>query len=223
MKKLFNVLVLTLAMNFLAVAGGAGYLVFTGRLDRAKVREIREVVMGRPQTPPAGEAPAVALPATRPSTGLEGILERYAALPPNDQVEFIRNTTQTQLAMVDRRQRELADQQRRVEAAAAQVARDRAELEAARKRFAQEQEMAAQAADEKGFAQSLDLYVSMPARSVKTIFLGLDDATVVRYLQAMEPRIAARITREFKSPEETERLKRIMERLRLQQAQAAPR
>ncbi len=38
MKKLFNLIVLTLALNFVALAGGVGFLVKSGRLDKAKAR-----------------------------------------------------------------------------------------------------------------------------------------------------------------------------------------
>jgi hypothetical protein len=51
--------------------------------------------------------------------------------------------------------------------------------------------------------------------------MTLDDQTVVTYLQAMESRSAAKITREFKSPEEVERLKRLLEKMRQPQASAA--
>ena len=38
MKKLLNMLALTLALNFLAVAGSIGWLYQSGRLDRQKAR-----------------------------------------------------------------------------------------------------------------------------------------------------------------------------------------
>jgi len=50
--------------------------------------------------------------------------------------------------------------------------------------------------------------------------MGLEDATVIQYLQAMEGRSAARITKEFKSPEETQRLAKLLEKMRQPQAAA---
>jgi hypothetical protein len=61
----------------------------------------------------------------------------------------------------------------------------------------------------------------MPARQVKTVFMGLDDQTVMNYLQAMPSRTAGKIIREFKSPEETSRIQRILERMRLAQTAEA--
>jgi hypothetical protein len=47
--------------------------------------------------------------------------------------------------------------------------------------------------------------------------MTLDDATVMNYLQAMEPREAAKVIKEFKSPEETARIQNVLERMRLAQ------
>ena len=44
MKKLWNVLVLTLALNFLAVAGLAGWLVQSKKLDRTKAHAIKAIL-----------------------------------------------------------------------------------------------------------------------------------------------------------------------------------
>ena len=40
MKKLFNVIVLALAINFLAAAGGVAWLFRSGHLDRARLLEV---------------------------------------------------------------------------------------------------------------------------------------------------------------------------------------
>jgi flagellar biosynthesis/type III secretory pathway ATPase len=43
-KKLITVVVLTLAINFLAAAGGIGYLFQSGKLDREKAQAIKDIV-----------------------------------------------------------------------------------------------------------------------------------------------------------------------------------
>ena len=58
------------------------------------------------------------------------------------------------------------------------------------------------------------MYATLQPRQVKSIFLGLDDVTVMNYLRALEPRAAGRIIKEFKTPEETARIERILERIR---------
>jgi hypothetical protein len=50
--------------------------------------------------------------------------------------------------------------------------------------------------------------------------MTLDDDVVVRYLQAMEPRIAGGILKEFKTPDETSRAQSLLEKMRLANAKA---
>jgi hypothetical protein len=52
--------------------------------------------------------------------------------------------------------------------------------------------------------------------------MGLDEATMTRYLEAMPPRTAARIMKEFKTPDEVNRIHRVMERMRLAATQPSP-
>jgi hypothetical protein len=54
----------------------------------------------------------------------------------------------------------------------------------------------------------------MPPKQVKQIFMTMDDETVQRYLQAMEPRGATKIVREFKAPDETQRIQRVLDKMR---------
>jgi hypothetical protein len=61
----------------------------------------------------------------------------------------------------------------------------------------------------------------MPGKQVKTIFMTLDDETIQQYLQTMQPRSAGRIIKEFKSPEETARIQKVLERMRLAEASTA--
>jgi len=44
MKKLFDVIVLLLALNFLALAGGVAYLYQTHRVDRQRAIAIKEIL-----------------------------------------------------------------------------------------------------------------------------------------------------------------------------------
>lgn len=218
-KRLWNVFVLTLAMNFLALAGGVGYLWSNGRLDRQKIQAIKQIVFPPPPPPivPATQ-PADAGPATRPILKLEELLAQRAGLPAAEQLQHIRQSFDAQMAHLDRQQRALLDLQRQVELGQQQLARDRAALAQQQKKLdalAQEQ---ARMATDKGFQDSLVLYQSMPPKQAKQLLMGLDDDTVVRYLQAMEPRSASKIAKEFKTTEESERLKKIMDKMRIAQA-----
>ena len=221
MKRLWNVIVLTLAMNFLAVAGGVGWLYQTGRLDRAKVQAVKEIVFPPPTNAPGAEAATTQPATTQPLIRLEELLAQHAGRAPGEQVDFIQRSFDAQMAQLDRRQRELNDLARQVEMAKQQIAADREALAKAENDLAGRERQATARATDKGFQDSLALYTAMPAKQVKTIFMTLDDATVTTYLQAMPPRTASKIVREFKTPDETTRVQRVLEQMRQAQLAAA--
>ena len=217
MKKLFNVIVLTLAMNFIAVAGLVGWLYQDKRLDREKILAIKEILYPKPVEEKPTTQPA-ADPTTQPVMRLEELLASAAGRPASEQVAFIQRAFDEQMALLDRRYRELLDLQKQVELAKQQMARDRVALNAQQKALDDRVQESARLAGDKGFQDSLALYNTMPAKQVKDLFMKLDDQTMMNYLQAMQPRTATRIVKEFKSPDEMARIKTVMERMRLAQA-----
>jgi len=217
MKKFLNVLSLTLAINFLVVAGFVAFLYRDGRLDRARITAIKEILY----PPPPPEAPATQ-PVTdqlaEPTMKLEELLARTAGRPAAEQLDYIRKSFDSQMAQLDRAHRELLGLNQQVEQARAKLNEERKALDEKEKKLADREQQAQRLASDQGFQDSLALYQTLPAKQVKTIFMGLEDATVIQYLQAMESRAAAKITREFKTTEESERLKRLLERMRQPQA-----
>lgn len=215
MKRLWDVLVLTLAVNFLALAGCIGWLYGSGRLDRARVAKVKEVLFPPPAAPaPPTTQPIVSDPTTRPTLRLEELLAKQSNLPAGQQVEFIRQTFDAQMAQLERRGRELADLKAQIDLANAKLTTDRTALEAQRKRLSEEEQQARKLASDQGFQDSLALYTSMPPRQVKSIFLTLSDEAVMHYVEAMPPRTASKVLKEFKSPDEIDRIQRILEKMR---------
>ena len=218
MKKLFQVLALTLALNFLAIAGGVGWLYSSKKLDREKVIAIKDILF----PVPVPEEPPVELqtadPTTQPILKLEELLAAKSGATATEQVQFITNAFTAQMAQLDRRQRELNNQQDQVDRAKEQLARDRKALVTDREALTAREQQARALESDRGFQDTLALYTSMPAKQVKSIFMDLDDATVVQYLQAMEERTAAKIIGQFKTPEETQRIQKILELMRQAQA-----
>ena len=219
MKKLLSVLSLTLAINFLIVAGFVAYLYRDGRLDRARITAIKEILF----PPPPPEAPATQ-PVTdqlaQPTMKLEELLAKTAGRPAAEQLEYIRKSFDSQMAQLDRAHRELLDLNQQVEQARGKLNEERKALDDKEKKLADRDQQSQRLASDQGFQDSLNLYQTLPAKQVKTIFMGLEDATVIQYLQAMESRTAAKITKEFKTPEETQRLARLLEKMRQPQAVA---
>lgn len=216
-KKLGQVLTLTFAINFILIGGGVAYLIGTQKLDRTRAQAIKEIVFpatqpAAPATQPSDEEEG---PTTQPIIKLEDLLTKQAGLSAAESVEFIQSTFSTKQAELDRRQRELDDLQRQVAIAQLQLTKDRGTLSTEKKTLDDEKQEAAKLASDKGFQDSLNLYTSMPSKQVKQVFLTLDDNTVTRYLQSMQPRQASKIIKEFKLPEEVARVQRILEKMRI--------
>jgi hypothetical protein len=215
MKKLFDVLILTLAINFIAIASALIWLHQTHRLDRQKVLAIKEIVF--PTTAPSTQPTEEQSPTTQPTLRLDELLASKVGRSTSEQVEFLQHTFDAQMAQLDRRQRELSDLQRQVDLAKTQLATDRSKLQGDQQQLSDREQQATKLASDKGFQDALDRYNAMSGKQVKQIFMTLDDQTVVNFLQAMEPRPAARVIKEFKSPEELARIQKILEKMRLAQ------
>ena len=213
MKKLWNVFVLVLAINFIAVVVAVGYLYSDGRIDRKRIDAIKLLLYPPPATQPAASQPADVRGA-EPVLRLGELLEHKSGLSANEQLEFLQQTFDARMAELDRRQRELIDLQRQVDMANGTLARDRSALEAEKKQVVDREQLAAKLAADQGFQDSLELYKTMPPKQVKQSFMSMDDETVKRYLQAMEPRGATKIIREFKTADELARIQRVIDQMR---------
>lgn len=215
MKKLFNVVVLTLAINFLALAGGIGYLYQSKRLDQEKVHAIREMIFStsapstQPATPESSDSPA-----TQPVLNLDSLLASAAGLPAAEQVQMIQKTADFRLAEMERRHRELLDLQDLVTKGQVKLKEDRDALEKERAVLESREQEAVRLASDKGFQDSLKLYGTMKPKQIKDVFANLADDVVVRYLRALEPRLVVKILAEFKTPAEVQRVKSLMEQVR---------
>ena len=216
MKRLLDVLMMTLAVNFLALGGVVGWMYLGGHVNRERVGKIKEVLFPPPAPAPvpATQPAAAEDPSVRPTIQLDELLAKHANLTAGQQVDFVRLTFDAQMAQLDRRSRELADLKAQIDLANGKLAADRAALEADRKKLTDDQEKAKKLATDQGFQDSLNLYNSMPARQVKAIFVSLPDEAMLQYLQAMEPRTAGKIMKEFKTPEEEIRIQRVMDMMR---------
>jgi hypothetical protein len=219
LKKIVNVIVLTLAMNFLLVVAGSAVLLKKSQMDRQKFTSVKKLLFetSQPTTQVASTEPVAT---TEPADRLAELLAKASGRPAGEQVDFIRQAFDVEMAELDRKQRELADLQYQVELARNQTKLDRAKVDQDQKAMQQAKDEQTRLASDKGFQDSLELYNVMPSKQVKTIFMSLSDDTVMQYLVAMEPRAAGKIIKEFKLPEETARIQKVLEKIR--QSQASP-
>lgn len=218
MKKILSVVMWVLALNFLATAGVVGFLFQTGKLDNEKVSQIKEIVFPPPASQPATTEPVEDEPDTTLKDGLAELLAKKSGMTPAEQVETIQQHFDVQMAELDRKRRELLDLQRQITAARDAATTEHDKLLAEQKNLADQARQQVADATDKGFQNSLELYRTMPAKQAKEVFMMLDDATIIRYLQAMEPREAGKIIKEFKTPEEMARVQKILEMMRQAEA-----
>lgn len=213
MKRIWDLMVLTLAVNFLIAAGAVGWLYKSGHLDKERAGKIKEVVFP-PTTRP--------VPTTQPASDtedhshaqLDALLAKHANLPAGQQAELVRQAFDSQMAELDRRSRELEDLKAQIDLANSKLVADRATLDADRKKLTDQQEQAKRLATDQGFQDSLTLYNTMPAKQAKSIFMTLSDDAMTQYLRAMDSMAAGKIIKEFKTPDELDRVQRILETMR---------
>jgi len=214
-KKLFNAIVLVLAINFLAVAGTVGWLFQSGKIDREKLAAIRELVMATDAPPEVVATQPATQPAPQNSlVKLDELLSRYAGRGTGEQVELIQQAVDAQAVALDRRSRELDDLMQQVLREKEELARRNSTLEEDRRQLAAKERQQLADASDKGFQDSLKLYMAMPGKQAKTALMAMPDETVVRYLQAMPPRSASKIIREFKAPAEQVRITALLDLMR---------
>jgi hypothetical protein len=213
-KKLSIVVLLMLALNFLAVAGGVGYLFGTGKLDGDKAKQIGAILFPEPPAPEpkVEEQPDPAT--TQPLLRLDTLLNQTADKSVAEQVEFIRAAFDGQAAQLDRGRRELLDMKRQLEAAKMELARDRAAADDRERGLIARAEQQKQSEVDKGFRSTLEVYNALPTKQVKDHFMTLEESTVVRFLQAMDSSRAGRILKEFKTPEEASKAQTLLEMMR---------
>jgi flagellar motility protein MotE (MotC chaperone) len=214
MKKLLTVLMLTLALNFLASVGAIGYLFKTGGLNKEKIAAIKAVMYPATTQAVGEDKNDVPDATTQPTLRLEKLLASVSGRPAGEQVEFMQRTFDAQTALLDRRQRDLADVLSRIQSEQAKLEADRTTMLAERKKLDEREKALKDQTEDKGFEDSLTLYDSMPTKQVKDVFATLDDATVTKYLRAMDASRAAKVLKEFKTPQETDRVQHWMEQIR---------
>lgn len=223
MKKLLSVFAWTLALNFLAAIAGVAWLYSAHKLDRDKVQQIKELVFA-PATQPAATQPTTEArdATTQPTLRLEEMMAKVSGRSASEQVEFMQTTFNAHMALLDRRFQDLQNQRRTLDQAKSQIDKEREKLTAEQKALAAAKEEQAKLLADKGFEDTLNLYNTMPAKQVKSVFMTMTDETMIQYLRVMEPRTATKIMKEFKTPAETERIGKVMEKMRQAQASSTP-
>lgn len=221
MKTLFAVISILAIVHVLAALGFVGWMVATERVDRERLEKIQsifeksvpeaqaEAEQQQKIDAAAGEQAARLAALQGKSAGPESITQRLAAEQQRNEIT-LRQIERTR-EEVESLQRNLRLAQQRVEQQYEQLMAEKTSLE---KRLA---DIERQRNDE-GFKKAVELYESLPAKQTKSMFMVMlrenHADQVVAYMEAMEPRKAAGVLKEFKTPDEIAKATELTERLR---------
>ncbi len=206
MKTLWNLISIIAVVNLLAVLSTAGWLVASGRLDRERWLEVRELLAQRDGAPPAAEADA---PAEEESGDVVATTARIDA----------RQRLAQQTSMSLRRLLDEKDQLDRVlEERRQQLEASKAAFEAERKQWDEATAQLRSARTDEQFKKTVKLLESVPPKQAKEMILALvaesktDQA--VGYIDAMSPYKASGVLKAFKGEDENKVATDLLERLR---------
>lgn len=221
MKTLWRVLCLFVVIHALLLGGFVLWLRGTGRLDRERVQRAAAVfaptltqeAQSRRDTERAErEREQRELEAARLGSLAEGpvtVGERLASEAQRNEVAEVR---------VERLKREVNDLRRQLQLAQDLLTKQKNELDARHKAFAEwagREEKLRQDAD---FKQAVRVYEQLKPKQAKEMFQSLlkdgKEPQVIDYLAAMQLRKAAAVLKEFKTPDEVTQATALVQRLR---------
>ncbi len=214
LRKLWAVLLVTLAMNFLALLIAAAMVAQRAQLDAEKVKQVKEVLFPPESVEDSVIDDSATPPEPTPMEQLMVLLDAQSGKPAEDRVVDVSRALDERAVTLDRTRRELEDRGRQIDEAATRLAADRSRLEAEQSAWTSRTAAAEARASDEGFKQALSLLAQLPAKAVKDVFMGMPDAEVVPLVRSMEPRQAAKVLKEFKTPPEMERLREVLDEIR---------
>jgi flagellar motility protein MotE (MotC chaperone) len=229
MKKFASFVSVLCVLNLLAMAGLAGYLLATGRLDKAKGQTIVDLlrhpgtpeklredvadILEPPATAPAGAAsrPAGAGVAAAGGAGGENGGRPATA---EERIEFARQTMEQERLRLENEAQDLRHRQELLEQVQARVEAEKQKNTEDRKAFEAAATQSASTRNEEAFQKTLALYNELKPRQIKDFFLQMPPDLAARYLQAMPEEQAARIIGEFKAANEKAYISGVLDRIR---------
>ena len=218
MKTLWNIVSFLAVVHLLALVMFVGWLWKSGRLDSARIDELRTMLA---MTIPEAQAAAVRAAqdaALEQQEMADENLRQNPGLPSTDRMRMIFDARQSQRRSVRRISDDKAEYSRQMAQAQARIDEQRNALEAEQRSIdggtAGERER--RSADQ--LRKTVKLLESLPPKQIKRQIIELVDGgskdQAVIYLDAMNQRIAGKVLAEFKTDEEVKLAKELLERVR---------
>jgi len=217
-KTLWTIINALILVHCAAIALFVLWLWQTGRIDGARVQQVRELFRSPVAVAKAEEAARADEAARQDAEAAEHARKQDPPLPSAVQVRLTHDVG----AEADQAMQRVRDEGERL---AAELARresslreEQADLDRAKKAWETSIAGSEDAASLEQFRKSVKLYESVPPKQAKQMLTGLIDggarSQAVAYLDAMNPRTAAKILREFKSEEELKLASGLLEEIR---------
>jgi hypothetical protein len=216
-----RVIGLLCVLHVLAACGFVGYLAATDRLNRDRIE--RTAAIFKPtiaqETADAEAAAAVEADALRQTERVMAITDKAQGVGSADErVANDRVQQELTLRRLERTRADVEALQTNLRLAQDTVRKQQEELAERQAALEAKLEEIENRANDDGFRKAVAMYESLPASQTKQMFLGLIESQqidqVVAYLEAMQPRKAAAVLKEFKKPDEVARAVELTERLR---------
>lgn len=220
MRTLKFALITLLLLHLLAAGAGVGWLILSGRVSTERIAEIKETFQR-----PVAEEKARQEEQKEKAKQLQAEAERAERLSQlgeasttADRLAEANQRNEILLRQLERTRSEIQALQQNLHLARQRLERQNEQVHAANERLEQRLAEIEQRFNDEGFKKAVTLYESLPAEQVKAMFTSLmeDGRTeqVVAYLEAMQPRIAAKVLKEFERGADVQRAVNLTERLR---------
>ena len=199
LKKLYHMVGLLGITTMLSLLGLVGFLLVGDRLTEENAAVLGRMLRGEPLIP--ATQPATTQPADIVERSLGGIDAAAAAEQANREVENLVH----QQAMMEMQQYKDMIASRETE-----IIQQRRELAEARKKWAEEIKAAQGKRESKAFKAQIKLFESLPAKRLKAILEGMDEAEAAECLTAMKAQSRADVIGRFKTAADQKLLQRLL-------------
>lgn len=207
MKKLFAALSVFAIVNLLALGGAVGVAWQKGWLVKDRVRQAVSILRGEEAEMSATSESAGGAGGAAKANGSGGTMQQASEM-----IQQGREAEERMRIEFARREREIQDGFRLWEARQLALLREKEQLEADKKRFADTRAALAREAGDSGSKKEVETLSGIPAKDAKALLMAKEEAEAVRILKAMDQRKLNKIVKECKSEEERQWIGRILEK-----------
>jgi len=221
MKTLVAVISLLAVIHVLAAAGFVGWMVATERVNQQRLEKLQAIFEKTiPEAEAEAEKQAKVDAEAREQAERLAALEGKSAGPESisQRLEADQQRNEITLRQIERTRQEVESLQRNLRLAQQRVEDQYEQLQAEKKELEKRLADIEKQRNDEGFKKAVELYQTLPSKQTKAMFVNLmregNVDQVVAYLEAMEPRKAAAVLEEFKTPDEVAKATELTERLR---------